>query len=252
MNIKKSLFGMLVLVVTAGCNNASPGYKPEEVKLVSSGLIKAGEERRLFPLERGNQWVFDIETTIIRPDGKRETDQKEMTYRCTSVLKQGKRTYYDLESVIGDDVIEIQRWYFEEGVGYFQVSVGYPAKPFEPPICAVRLPLEPGNRFDWKGVGYVPEGIKAPSTATTKILGLQQVDTGLGRMEGYAFETEVKWASGLAKQSTWWAKDVGIARYRQEVVAVAKDQKGNPIRIIAISVMRLKSMSLKSTAKGSE
>ena len=240
----------LAALAVIGCNqNQAAGYKPEPVQLVTSATLNPGEERRLFPMVRGNQWVYDVEIRVTQPNGQQEMRTQELTFRCTNVVRQGNRTTATLEAVMDGQVNERQQWVFEEGKGLFQASVGYPPKPFTPMQAALRFPIQKDNVFKWEGTGFVPEGSVKKSRTESKIEGNQEVDTGVGRMEAVTVQTTSRWDTGVAAQTTWWAPDIGIARYRQEVRVVVPMQGGQRGEAVAVSVMRLKSKSLKSASE---
>lgn len=240
------LLGSFALL--AGCNqNQAPGYKPEEVKLVNAADVAAGKEENLFPMVRGNQWVYDVDISVMVAGGQQQNRKQVLTFRCTNVLTQGNKIYATLEAVVNDQVNERQQWILEKGKGLYQASVGDPAQLYTPPQPALRFPVKEGNVFRWEGTGFVPEGAVKKATIESTIMKTQEVDTGAGRMQAIPVQAIYKWDTGIAAQTTWWAPGVGIARYRQEVRAVQNSmEKGKPVKreAVAVSVMRLKSMSL--------
>ncbi len=239
-------FLLAAILVASGCNQGqASGYTPEVVKVVTRADVAPGKERALFPMVRGNQWVYDVDITIVQASG-RQNRKEELTFRCTNVYTRGKKTYATLEAVMNGQVNERQQWVFEDGVGLFQESVGDPAKPFIPPQPALRFPIKKDNVFRWEGTGWVPEGRVTKSKSESKILGPEEIDTGVGRMEAVTVQNISRWENGVAVQTTWWAPGVGIARYRQEVKVLQKTKEGLQ-EAVAISVMRLKSQSLRGT-----
>lgn len=237
------LIGLATFAVLAGCNQGQQaGYVPQEIKIVNDGTLKRGEESRIFPMQRGNQWVYDVDVTIIA-NGQRETREQQLTFRCTNEYRQGNKHFATIEAVIDGQVNERQQWMLEDGKGLFQIAVGFPAKTYTPPLPALRFPIEPDMRFQWEGRGFVPEGQETESKVTSQVDDTEEVDTGLGRMISIPVRTTNTWATGVAVQTTWWAPGVGIARYRQEA-RISRTIQGQRVEYVAISVMRLRSMSL--------
>ena len=245
--IQSALFFSLLLL--AGCNqNQASGYVPEVVKITNAAEAAAAKDESYFPMVRGNQWVYDITTNVTVGGTPSRAQEQEMTFRCTNVYTQGNKTYATMEAVARGQVNERQQWILEKGKGFFQASVGDPAKMFNPPQPAIRFPMKEGNEYQWEGTGFVPEGNSKKAKMHSKVLAKVEVDTGAGRMMAVPILTILSWDTGSAAQTTYWAPGVGIARHRQEVVAVRtvqRDGKSVQEQAVAISTMRLKSSTLK-------
>jgi hypothetical protein len=246
VKLSKWIIGAVAMaVLTAGCNPGKPaGYKPEVIEEIGTGTVPKGEEGRYFPLAIGNQWVYDVDITVRR-DGKESKTSQELTFRCTNVNKVGAKTFATLEAIIDGKVNEQQQWSLDDK-GLYQLSVGAPPKPFDPPQPAIRFPVEPKNEFVWKGTGFVPQGRVDKGESKSIVLGVESADTGIGRFRTLAVETTLTWATGGARSTTWWAPDYGIVRYRQEADMVGKAPDGKLVRIQAVQVMRLKSKSFRN------
>lgn len=237
------------LLPLAGCNqNQASGYVPEEIKIVNAAQAAKANDLDYFPMARGNQWVYEVSTNVTVGGSPSRSDKQEMTFRCTNVYTQGDRTYGTLEAVAKGMVNERQQWILEKGKGLFQVSVGDPPKAFTPPQPAMRFPMKEGTQFKWEGHGFVPDGTSRDAKMDSVVQKNQEVDTDAGRMMATPILSTISWATGRAAQTTWWAPGVGIARYRQEVVAVRDVMvKGKPVKqqAVAVSTMRLVSTTLK-------
>jgi len=241
------------LLFLAGCNqNQATGYVPEEIKIVNAADAAAAKDESFFPMVRGNQWVYAISTSVTVGGTPSRAQEQDMTFRCTNVYTQGDKTYATMEAVARGQVNERQQWILEKGKGFYQASVGDPPKIFTPPQPAMSFPVKTGNNYTWEGVGYVPEGLSKKAKMESKTLARQEVDTDAGRMITVPILTVISWDSGRAAQTTWWAPGVGIARHRQEVVAVRTVQRNGKAvqeQAIAVSTMRLKSTTLKKAEK---
>ncbi len=224
----------------SGCNR-STGYKITPPAVLSAESFKPGQESTLLPLTVGNEWVYEVDITVI-PNGKnatRQVSQKELTFRCTRVTKVGNDTRAILEAVLEGQVNERQEWLMNS-TGLYQVAVGSPRKPFTPAQPVWRIPMELNSEFQWSGTGFVSDGVVRPCRTKSQVLGEQDVDTILGTVKAQTVQTQTIWREGntdwQSSNTTWWGPGIGIVRYRQEAIT----KQG-----VAIQVMRLKAYSLK-------
>ena len=240
-----------VLALMGGCNqNQATGYVPDIVEVVNAADVAAKKDESILPMARGNQWVYDVEISAMVAGSQQQKRAQELTFRCTNVYSQGDKVHATLEAVTGGLVNERQQWTLVKDKGLFQNSVGDPPNPFVPPQAAIRFPIKEGMEYRWEGTGFIPQGTIGKSKVATKVEKLQEVDTGAGRMQAYPITSIINWATGVAVQTSWWAPGYGIVRYRQEVRAIESImEKGKVVRkeAVAVSVMRLKSTSLKGS-----
>lgn len=218
-------------VILSGCGGPqATGYKPESVSVLESKPYKPGDEDALFPFRVGNEWTYQVEAQENhkgQPAPTRST--KRLTLRVTNVVRIGKTTKATVEAIIDGRVNERQVWVLNES-GLFQTSVGQPPVPYTPMMPAFRTPLTKGAKFSWSGNGFVTDGTISKATAEGLVLGPEEVDTALGRVQSIGVQTSMAWSNGRSVSVTWFSPGVGIVRWRQEIATPNAS---------AIQVMRL-------------
>lgn len=234
----------LILVVAAvGCGKEGGGYKPTPVAKVAPVTIAEGSEQDLFPLVVGNQWVYNMEFSVEATNQQPQQGQGDLTFRVSSVVNEpdgSKKATIDI--LTAGKLNERQVWRTNKK-GLFQITTGQIANQvtYTPAQPAILFPVTPGKTFTWSGSGAYPGGGKGTSNSRGVILGSREVDTDMGRMSAIAVESDQSWTTdkgvkGRAASTIWFAPQVGIVRFRQEIAA------GN---VTAVQKLTLKSKSLK-------
>jgi hypothetical protein len=222
-----------------GCNKDGSGYVAKPVPKVEDVKLSQGDEKNLFPLVEGNQWVYTSEVVLQDSKGQQRSQKSVLTFAVKSVQSAADGKTGLIEISDGGKVTEKQEWQVTSK-GIFQVSAGDKGIKFTPPQLALEFPATAGSTFKWEGKGLLPGGGEGMSKSTGKVLGPQQVDTDLGRMSAIAVETSQQWTAdgkpGQASSTVWWAPKVGIVRFHQEIAT-----KG----IQAVQTLRLNSKSVK-------
>jgi hypothetical protein len=212
-------------IALAGCGQGG-SYTPKPVDKIEPASVAAGEEAKLYPLKVGNQWVYSSES-----GGRTE----EVTIKVASVRQEGDATYGTLTTTLsgGDSrSVEIK----VDSKGIFQVTSPSGAV-YTPPQLLVQFPLDsPMATLDFTGP-YPFNGEGAQQMAV-KYIGVQEVDTDMGRMSTLAVESITTWTTeaGPARSYTitWWAPGIGFVRQRQEIALPESS---------AVILMKLKSYS---------
>lgn len=205
-----------------GCKGGgASAYKPKPAPKIESAEVKAGEEQSLFPFAVGSQWVYAVSVRVTTADGKSGQQTSEVTLRCTKIddVEGGKQATMEARNTEGT-LTDMQVWKVTDK-GIFQVAAGAKADKFEPSVPNVMFPIKIGDTVNWKGTGPLPGGAKTEATAKVKVLGYQEIDTDMGRMNALAVETRFDWggeSKGAAAGTVWWRPNYGFVRFRQEIV----------------------------------
>ncbi|MCX7799968.1 MAG: hypothetical protein N2109_06445 [Fimbriimonadales bacterium] len=223
--------------VLAGCGQSGE-YQPTPVKSVPPAVVARGEERTLFPLQVGNQWVYTVEDQQRRGDqvGSRTA---EAVFRVAKTEPVGDGIKGVIEVSIEGRVQETQSW-LVDSTGIYQLTAGRVPLAYEPKQPGILFPVDTGRTFQWKGKGLMPDGTPGSGTLENRILGPQEVDTDMGRMSAFCVETSGTFRSqrgqGKMRSMVWWAPKVGLVRGRMEL-------SGGELG--AVQTLRLKSYTLK-------
>lgn len=234
------IFGGIAAALTiVGCGNSggASNYKPKPPAKVESAEVQPGQEATLLPLAVGTQWVYTTAVRVTQKDGQSGSTTGELTFRITAVrdVSGGKEADIDIINNEGKKA-EKQTW-LVDGSGITQVAGGDKGDKFAPPLASIMFPIKVDESFSWKGVGPFPGGMAKSASAKSKVLGYEEVDTDMGRMQGLAVETRMNWTAtdgkkGQSYGTTWWRPNYGFIRFRQEI------QVGD---LTAVQMFRLKS-----------
>jgi hypothetical protein len=214
----------------AGCtrkDETAPVVKPN-VKVAPSApqAPPAPTVAELFPLSKGNSWTYDVEV-----GGKSEPEMIWTVVKSEKV-EDGVRATIELDS---GNSIEQQTW-LQTDKGLYQVS-GADRMQNEPPQPMFQTPLTAGSRFTYSGKAHSMNGETGTINAQGVVLGMQEVDTGVGKLKAMAVETNSSYRetgdTTEAVITTWYAPKVGMVRFRMEV-------KGAPTSLLTLRKTNIK------------
>lgn len=229
-----------VAALVAGCGSSSSGYKPEPVKPVEAIAVKSVDEKTLFPIKVENQWTYTGQT-VTRVNGRQANTDFEMTFKIVKATPKGTGQVADIEVTtnIPNSKTDYQKWEVNDK-GIYQLAVGNPPVPFNPPQPIALFPLETDRNFAWKGLGMTPGGKSGTSNLSGKILAVQEVDGATERFSAVGVETKgtftVDKANGRVASTAFWSPGIGLVRYRQEI-EVGEN--------VAVQTLRLKAKTLR-------
>lgn len=202
--MKQFWVAAMSLAVVVGCQKSE---QPALRQTVSGGSVaQSGKERDLFPLKKGNQWVYVVESG---------NTTQEMTMRVTSVSEKDGVVTATITSTGSSGKEVASQWQVKKD-GVFQVSTG-PKAAFDPPQLVLPFPAKEGQERPVTTTGPVSTGGIAKQTGTIRILGSQEADTAMGRMSGVVAVTKTKWGEYSSESMTWWSPGVGFVRQTQSV-----------------------------------
>lgn len=224
----------------AGCGSSGSAYKPTPAKPVEAANVKAGDEKLLFPLKEGNQWTYTGQT-VTRVQGRQASTDFEMVFKIVKVTPKGSGAVADIEvtTTLPNSKVDHQRWEVNDK-GIYQVAVGNPPVAFNPPQPIALFPAEPDRKFAWKGTGVTPGGGNGTANLESKTLAAQEVDGATDRFSALGVETKGTFQVGKAKgqvaSMAFWSPNVGLVRYRQEIMVGEN---------VAVQTLRLKAKTLR-------
>ncbi|MBS1707826.1 MAG: hypothetical protein JSS65_03790 [Armatimonadetes bacterium] len=217
MNHRPTILALVAAAAVCGCNN-NAGYTPEPPKEVQKTTVAAGDEASLWPLAVGNQWVFEATTTTANG-----TTVKDLTFKVTDNRKEGDKTIARIDILDGSKVVDSIDWAVDK-TGIYQVTSTNQQAKYDPPQLIVKFPIKDGETFSQQLNGPAPTtgkdvvGQKVESTC----LGMQEIDTGEGRMQAVAVESKTVFTYKDDTINTvatiWFVPKVGMARFIQETV----------------------------------
>lgn len=223
------------LVVVVGCGSGGGGtYQPKQVKAPEKATVVAGQEAKLFPLSKGNSWTY-VGEAVQRAGNQTRTAPFEFTLRVANVETDANGNQNaDIEVVVEGRVNERQQWRVNSR-GIYQLSAGNDRIPFTPPQPAILFPIDMNRTFEWQGRGMSPAGQVSNFSSSSRVLAPQEVDTDAGRFSAIPVESRGRITqgdqTGQYATTAFWVPNVGLVRFRQEVVI------GNTAQI---QVLRLK------------
>jgi hypothetical protein len=227
------------VVALTGCGKSGTSVEPKASKPLEPAKVAPGQERQLFPLVVGNQWVY--ESHLVAQGGNRMQEQDAIvTIKVQSVTDDAGKTKAIVEATNDQDDSKDRQVWIVDNTGIYQSSVGRKPIFFEPLQPVVKFPVQQGDKFTWKGKGYRPLGSPGSYTAESVVLASEEVDTGLGKMSAIPVESvaNYRWQNRdvQVRSTAWWVPKIGFVRY---VVTVSFPEGGYR------RTLRLKSHSLK-------
>lgn len=227
-------------LLLAGCGSGGSGYKPTPSKPVDVAAVKPSDETSLMPLSVGNQWTYTGQTGI-RVQGKSQTQDFELTFKVVKVTPSANGKIADIEIVsnLPNAKTDRQRWEVNSK-GIYQLAIGNPLVAFDPPQPVILFPADAERKFSWKGKGITPAGKQGSTTAESRILAPQIVDSASESVSAIPVETkgtlDVNNTKGQYLAMAWWAPKIGLVRYRQEVVIANQN--------VLVQILKLKAKTV--------
>lgn len=209
--------------VLAGCGSGGDGYKPQPVKPVEKLALSEEDQKALFPIAVGNQWTYAAQAEQ-RSGGRGGSARFDLTFKIVKVTPTADGEIADVE-ITSDQPgskKDFQRWQ-RNSKGIFQLAVGNPLIPFDPPMPVILFPAETGRKFTWKGTGMTSASRSGTSSMTMEVLPVQEVFTeserfsAIGVLSNGTFSTGQ--ANGVMASTVYLVPKVGLVRYRQEIAS---------------------------------
>lgn len=234
----------LAAVATTGCNSGPGTYTPKATKKPELQEIKPDEGASLFPIKVGNRWVYAIESRQ-NAAGQPLEKTDELAFTITEVQPQGDGQLVVMEATLNGEPSDKQAW-LVNSKGIHQAWIKDATRGFTPPMPLVSFPLTPDAVSEWKGKGPTMTGTLGDQSQKLKILKTQLVDTEQGQVSAIPVEIDSEFkdsrAVGRTRSTSYWAKGIGLVRYRQESILGAP---GAQPSVQTVQVIRLKLHSLK-------
>ncbi len=245
--MNRSIFWAFVAVVSiicVGCGSGSGNYTPKPVTPIVVEKITNEDGKLLFPAKVGNKWTYDIESQQSVA-GQISESNETLVFEIVGIKPVGTGIEITMKSTIGADKTDTQTWLLDER-GLFQVTVASKGTAYTPPQPTFLFPIQPGENFTWKGEGPTILGTNGKQSYKGTMYEPQLVDTKMGTMTGVGIEangtfSEANVKEGKVKIVSYWAKNVGLIRYRQD--SVFTTDKG--VGVVGANVLVLKEYSLK-------
>ena len=220
------------LILLVGCKGSDAAPKAVAPTGPHPLDIAPGTEAKLFPIKKGNQWTY-----ISEINSGNGPELGEMVWRIADVKTVDGATEAKMQMLTNGKLAEEQTWRLSRN-GLYQRAAG--KTKFIPVQPIIVFPPKTARQFAYRGSGVTPLGSTGSLDSESKIIGSQEVDTDMGRVTAIAVESIVKFKTGqkdgIAITTTWLQPDVGVVRYRMDIVVGAA--KGS-------TVLRLKSTNVK-------
>jgi len=232
---------MATCLLVAGCGDKSSNtYKPKPTPKIPVAKVNPGEEASIFPFMADNQWVYEATALLQANTGEQRSGSFELTFKVTKVEDQADGKTAHIQILRDGKVESNQRWVVN-AKGLYQASSNAGQGDFSPMQSQVLFPVTEGATFTWTGSGPRPVGKPGNYTINSKVIGPQEVDSGVGRISAIAVESKTEWMEGKKKvQATttqWWAPGIGLVRYVQNTTDGT---------VATVQTLKLKSHTLKN------
>lgn len=208
-----------------GCNgnSGSGAYVPKAPKEIPPASLAAGEESKIFPIQIGNRWRYNMERMAqLGTNRIPQNDDFFLEVKNVQDIPEGKRI--TLEQIKNDVTVDRQTWEIRKD-GIYEVSLGLDNPTTNtPPVPQIPFPIEKDKKFSYTGQALTPFGKVGKVTIEGTIIGPEEVDTNMGRLSAIrvdskkTFEVDAK-RKGTEETSTWYAPNVGIVRMVQTTMA---------------------------------
>lgn len=231
-------------VAVSGCNSGPGTYKPKATKKPELQEIKPDEGASLFPIKVGNRWVYSVESRQ-NAAGQPMEKTDELAFTIIEVKPQGDGQLVVMQATLNGEPTDKQAW-LVNSKGVHQAWIKDTSRSFNPPMPLISFPLTPDAVYEWKGKGPTMTGVMGDQSQKLKVLKTQLVDTEQGQVSAIPVEVDAEFkdsrAAGRTRSTSYWAKGIGMVRYRQESILGAP---GAQPTVQTIQVIRLKLHSLK-------
>ncbi|MBS1705230.1 MAG: hypothetical protein JST40_05105 [Armatimonadetes bacterium] len=221
-------FGLsLVVLATAialvGCNkDGGTNYVAKPVEKPKTFSLAAGQEASLFPMEKGNQWVYEVDAAVQDAQGRQGNGKQVFTFIITDVKPQADGGKLCTVVINSNDKEVDRQEYLLNSTGLYQVSVGAgdKRKAFSPPQTIIPFPVKINSTYEWSGDGPIGGGT-AKSSLKGTINDPVNVTTLLDSFNALEIHQEQEWSGpntkGTVDSTTWWVPNVGLVRLYQEI-----------------------------------
>lgn len=244
MTLNDAKTGILTLaaVLACGCNKGPGTYVPKPTKEVKLEEIKPDQGPELLPLKVGNRWTYVVESR--QQVGIQATSKSdELALEVADIQQTANGQSVTLQSYINGEPTEKQLWIVDDR-GIFQSWVGKETTKYEPPQPNVMFPLKPGPNFEWKGTGPTVVGKAGQQTYKATLLATQLVDTRMGKFSAIGVDSigtfTVDKVQGQSRIITYWAKGVGLVRYKQDTAFMSNAGAVQGTQLITLKTYALK------------
>ncbi|MCH8978480.1 MAG: hypothetical protein IH945_04465 [Armatimonadetes bacterium] len=207
-----TIIALAAALLLAGCGKGGV-YVPKPLPPVPVVQIKAGEQRSIMPLQKGNQWVYTMES---------RGQSRDITIEVLSVESSGDATIALIAVNDGQGDVQVNTWRVDS-TGVYQVTARQNLL-YDPPQLLIPFPIEKGHEFKSEGTGPLPVGGEGSYVTVGKVLGPQQIDTAMGetagRMSAIAVQSVTTWETdegkNVSRATSWWVPGIGFVRQMQE------------------------------------
>ncbi len=209
----------LGLIALAGCSSKS-NYVAKPPAKIAEVTIAAGKEAELWPMQVGNQWVYEAETAAQTTQGS-GNDNKDIRFKVSKSNTVDGVTTATLDIYDGEKLLDQTEWRVDK-TGVYQTKSTKLTLSYNPPQPIIKFPIETGKEFTYTGTGPVPMGKNMIGNQTLKgvILGPQEIDTASGRISAIAVQTTITHKkdnqTAVTVTTAWLVPGKGLVRYRQE------------------------------------
>ncbi|MBX3118037.1 MAG: hypothetical protein KF784_03160 [Fimbriimonadaceae bacterium] len=228
--VKELALGALTLSVLSGCGSGSTGYVPQQAKEPPKATVEAGKETNLYPMTEGNQWTYSVEQRAQNAQGQQLNGDFEITFKVVKVEETPNGKVGTVELSKDGNVTDRQKWLVNDK-GMYQLSASTSTKEgvltevmFSPMQTSIKFPVKVGEKYKWEGTATTMLNEVGKVTAESEVLETQIVDTDQGkRFSTIPIVTSGTFAGKNSKgtygATSWYSPNVGLVRYRQEVLA---------------------------------
>lgn len=248
---RKTPIALLLGAVLAGCGcgSGSGGASSASTKTsapIVPATVAPGAEASLMPLSEGSSWVYSYDQSVApanQPDQAVER-RFEVTWHIAKLEKVADGTRATIEISDSERTVDRQSWLLNSK-GLFQLTGSTDQIAYTPPQPILSFPLKNGEKTKWAGTGALAVGGSGASTATSQVLGAQEVDTDRERVSAIAVQTDTTFkgakGNGISSAVSWFKPGAGLVRYHSETLY--QDPGHGAIRIT--TTLRLKSSTVK-------
>jgi len=224
LTLKKTTTLALACFLTIGligCGKDSAGtYTPKPPKEAPKFEVDKVDPLTWFPLEVGNQWVYEVAAQLASAQGDQRQGGDEFIFKCVKVepLPDGSGKLAVMQVFKKDDTTspaDEQVWRIDK-TGLYQISVGFAEKrvAFDPPQPVLLFPAKIGTETTWQGIAPIAQS-KTPAKQWSKLADYSFVDTGAGKLYAIHIEQYQSWAlkdgtPAEQESDNYWAPKVGI------------------------------------------